>query len=128
MNNIDLNLLYQKTLEVLKLAAAPASIQLQQFPEQTCRPDEVALTYDEVISNVDLLLEGKLITTTLRNRLKEVNDFYSTFKMGEDGDWTEQAMFTSVNWQKSRQLAENILSEMHIQKTVPNLFWVRFVC
>ena len=127
MKDIDLKLLYRKTIEVLKLAAASADLQLKQFPKETCRPDEVALTFDEVICKADLLLKGNLITKSLYGKLKALNEFYSSFKMGEGGDWTEHAMYASSNWEQSRQLAKNILADMDIQNYIPDLFWIRYV-
>ena len=121
MDQINLKLLYQQTLEVIKLAAAPAYVQLNQCPIQTCRPDEVALTVDEILSNIDLLSSNNLIGEETANSLKELNDFYATFNMD---DWTEKAMFTSANWEKSRILAQKIMCNGDLNFEIPNLFWI----
>ena len=122
MGLYNLNLLYRQTLEVIKLAAAPADIQLDQFPSQVCRPDEVAFTIDEIVGHIDLLVDNNMILEKTAKRIKRLNNFYSTFNKQ---DWTEKAMSTSENWEKTRRLAKEIMYDSDLNFEIPNLFWIK---
>ena len=124
---MDLDLLYRKTIEVTKLVASPPEQQLAQFPIQTCRPDEVALTFDEIIMSVDNLVKSEMITKDIGNALKALNQFYDTFNKGKDSDWTENAMFTSDKWKQTREMAKDILAKLGISDIEPNLFWIEYI-
>lgn len=124
-NNTDL--IYRKVIEVLRLASASADVQLNQFPIQTCRPDEVALTFDEVVSNAHILVDKNFISNDIFKRLLEIDDMYSHFQVGENSDWSENAMYTSTNWEQTRLKARKVIKDMGIEMKSPNLFWITYV-
>ena len=124
VGNIRPKLVYKKVVEVLRLAAASADIQLSQFPDETCRPDEVALTYDEVVSSAQILVDNNIITSGTYSMILELNEMYSKYEVN---DWTENAMYTSRNWAKTRAVAAKILQNMEVAWQPPNLFWLTYV-
>lgn len=115
---------YQIMIEVLKLVASNAEIQINVFPNYVNKPDEVALTYDEVISSINELVSNNVISIDQYNKLININDYFDSYPINE---WTEKSMYSSEYWKKSREMALELLSGLNLQYSLPNLFWINYV-
>lgn len=119
--SIEQQLLYHKKLiEVIRLLAAPAEIQLASFPKCTCRPDEIASTFDEIVCNVDAC---KLVSDEVKVKVKYINGLFDVYFSQED--WTEEAVISSEKWQNIRMLMLDLLRYMEVSYSDPNLFWIK---
>ncbi|MBQ7936412.1 MAG: hypothetical protein IJ333_08750 [Clostridia bacterium] len=112
---------YRILVETIRLIAAPPEIQLSKFPEQVCRPDEVAFTLEELFPRANHLLKHQLITNDIYQSLQSIDTCFSTFS---SLDWTEEAMFVSAKWHQTRQMALALLLKMGEKWQSPNLFWI----
>ncbi len=113
-------LYYTKLIEVIRLLAAPAEIQLASFPERTCRPDEIAFTFDEIVCNVD---DCKLVSDEVKAKVKYINGLFDAYFF--QGDWTEKAVIHSEKWQNIRALTLDLLKYMGVSYSAPDLFWIK---
>ena len=121
LENIKQQLLYYtKLIEVIRLLAAPAEIQLASFPVRTCRPDEIAFTFDEIVCNVD---DCKLVSDEVKAKVKYINGLFDVYFF--QGDWTEEAVIHSEKWQNIRVLTLDLLKYMKVSYSDPDLFWIR---
>lgn len=118
--NMSDNFLSQ-IIEAIKLVAAPPIDQLDAFPDFVCKPDEIALTFDEVFSLID---DTTSISTEIYSKMKNINELFNTFRKE---DWTEDAVKNSKNWQLVRQMAKDLLSMINIPYSKPNLFWISYI-
>lgn len=123
MNN-KMDIVYKKVIEVLKLVASPADVQLKAFPDYVCKPDEVALTFDEIVSYTYILLSNSIISKTQYEELNKINCYFDTFSKT---DWSEDAMYDSEKWNYSRKMATDVLKLFNCIYTPPKLFWIDFV-
>jgi len=112
---------YRKLLETLRLLAAPADIQLSQFPEMACRPDEIAFTLEEIVPLLSYLCQSSFITREVERKVKYIDNLFLTFSKS---DWQENELYSSYKWQQVRNLANEILLKMGECWEIPNLFWI----
>lgn len=119
--SIEQQLLYHKKLiEVIRLLAAPAEIQLASFPECTCRPDEITFTFDEIACNVD---DCELVSDEVKAKVKHINGLFNIYFSPED--WTEEAVISLEKWQNIRVLTLELLKYMEVSYSDPHLFWIK---
>lgn len=85
------------------------------------------MTFDEVVSSANILVEKNFISNSIYEKLLEIDDMYSHFQIGENSDWSESAMYTSINWEQTRLKARKVIDEMGIELKTPNLFWITYV-
>ena len=110
---------FNRLIETIKLVAAPADVQLSLFPDQVCKSDEIALTYDEFASKVD---GCRLLSEPIKQEINELNILFSRLNKDE---WSEEAVKDSPAWGILRKKASNILLSLNIEYTTPRLFWIK---
>lgn len=111
-----------RLIETIKLLSAPPDIQFASFPDYVCKPDEIALTFDEYEGRVN---ESELVPNTAKIKITSLNKFFVT---GMDkNDWTEDAVFNSKKWKLVRKSAKDILDDMGVPYSDPNLYWIKYV-
>lgn len=124
MNEDYLNVLYLKIIEALRLVAAPAEVQTSLLPDFVCKPDEVALTFDETIVYAKILLENNFISEEQFNGLVKMNCNFDNFTQK---DWTIDSMSHADSWKQSRESAKEALKVFKEKYATPNLFWIHYV-
>lgn len=112
----------KRLIETLKVLAAPPEIQLASFPDNVCKPDEIALTFDEYASRAN---QCELISQTAKSKISTLNRFFDT---GIDkNEWTDAAVSSSYKWEFVRKSAREILYDMGVLYSEPNLYWIKYV-
>lgn len=115
---------YPKIIEALRLVAAPPEIQLSSLPRYVHKPDEVALTFEEVMVYAKIILDNHFLTDELYERLLEIDELFNGF--GKD-EWTEEAMYQSGTWEVVRNKANDTLKKFGEDYAAPNLYWITYV-
>lgn len=116
--------LYKKIIESLKLVASPAKEQINLFPDYVCIPDEIALTFDEIISYAKILVENNFITIDQYSLLEHLNHLFENF---QKVDWTIESMYNSKKWMQTRQEAIIILKKFGESYSNPDIFWINYI-
>lgn len=109
----------RRLVGTIKLLAAPAEIQLSAFPNKVCKPDEIALTFDEYACQAE---KCELLSDVSKTRIAELNRMFD-LSIGND-EWTEDAIYNSDKWENVRKKALELLNFMNIAYTNPSLYWI----
>ena len=97
----------------LQALAQPAKIQIDFFPDFVNAADELALTWEEAIEDLDL----QILPVEAQGSIKELDEYMVSISgKGNERIWTSEAIFNSVEWARMRKMAE---------KTIFDLGWVK---
>jgi hypothetical protein len=94
--------------------AIPADAQLRLFPDFACKPDELALIFDQFFHR-GRPAGGLVLTDRQRAALVDIEQQFTA--MSAEGDesstelWTDDGLKTSEHWARIRSLAAAALAE-----------------
>jgi hypothetical protein len=111
-------------LQVIQLAAADYEIQIQSFPNFVHVPDEIAILLADSIFILDEPGLPELAKTGVIDKIRELDQYFINLPKEK---FTFDALQTSQDWEKARQVAKSILDELGLEKEKPNLDWVKFI-
>lgn len=94
---------------LLKALASAGPVALDYAPQGSCRPDELALDYDNYL-RAFVGNFGETLTAAQRERLARVDALFGAMS-GESNAtlWTEEAVRTHVHWAEVRLAAKDAL-------------------
>lgn len=116
---------YQRLVEVTRLLADEAGEQIAAFRELANVTDEMAILFDQVYRDVELLHEHSQISAAARQMLDEVNHHFKMMsKLYEL--WTCESLAEDSEWDEMRRMARLALAEMGEFMQKPRLYWVQF--
>ncbi len=117
---------YDRLLEVIRLLACEADVQIGSFPDGINVTDEIAILFEECYRSSDYLrLEGR-ISAHVKLELDDTNLKFK--KMSKQHMlWSNSSLAESEEWLRIRRNARDILELMGADYKVPSLFWLQFV-
>lgn len=94
---------------LLRALAGPGRVALEHEPEGACRPDELALDFDNYCGAF-LGNFGEALTSAQRDHLARLDALFNAMR-GQDNAalWTEQAVCTHARWDEVRLAARQAL-------------------
>lgn len=104
---------------ITQVIAQPYEIQKSLFPDFANVADELAVEWERALDELDEL-NITSITDEQRSVIKKLDDYMLSISGPANIQyWNNTALCKSVEWQRMREMAIDILSIMHWEKTVP---------
>lgn len=101
---------------IAQVIAQPYEIQKSLFPDFANVADELAVEWEGALD----VLNITSITDEQRSVIKKLDDYMLSISGPANIQyWNNTALCKSVEWQRMREMAIDILSIMHWEKTVP---------
>ena len=101
---------------ITQVIAQPYEIQKSLFPEFANVADELAVEWEGALDELNITS----ITDEQRSVIKKLDDYMLSISGPANIQyWNNTALCKSVEWQRMREMAIDILSIMHWEKTVP---------
>ena len=101
---------------IAQVIAQPYEIQKSLFPEFANVADELAVEWEGALDELNITS----ITDEQRSVIKKLDDYMLSISGPANIQyWNNTALCKSVEWQRMREMAIDILSIMHWEKTVP---------
>lgn len=118
---------YLRFVSAINLVAGEADEQLKVLPNGVCKPDEIAILFDECKSYLDDLVKEGSLSRSIEKVLIEIDSEFDEMSSGHKYLWTEEAVRVNHNWAQQRQRARELLEMMGEEKRLPVLDWVTFI-
>lgn len=117
---------YNNLIQVLKLVASEASVQIESLPQYVNVADEIALLYSDIYSLVPQLVDAGVI---LPQHLAILNRIDNLFEMMSNDEtlWNLERLKDNASWKQSRLLAFEALKELNASYEKPNLDFVKWI-
>lgn len=101
---------------IAQVIAQPYEIQKSLFPDFANVADELAVEWEGALDELNITS----ITDEQRSVIKKLDDYMLSISGPVNIQyWNNTALCKSVEWQRMREMAIDILSIMHWEKTVP---------
>lgn len=101
---------------IAQVIAQPYEIQKSLFPDFANVADELAVEWEGALDELNITS----ITDEQRSVIKKLDDYMLSISGSANIQyWNNTALCKSVEWQRMREMAIDILSIMHWEKTVP---------
>ncbi len=101
---------------IVQVIAQPYEIQKSLFPDFANVADELAVEWEGALDELNITS----ITDEQRSVIKKLDDYMLSISGPANIQyWNNTALCKSVEWQKMREMAIDILSIMHWEKIVP---------
>lgn len=101
---------------IAQVIAQPYEIQKSLFPDFANVADELAVEWEGALDELNITS----ITDEQRSVIKKLDDYMLSISGSVNIQyWNNTALCKSVEWQRMREMAIDILSIMHWEKTVP---------
>lgn len=101
---------------IAQVIAQPYEIQKSLFPDFANVADELAVEWEGALDELNITS----ITDEQRSGIKKLDDYMLSISGPANIQyWNNTALCKSVEWQRMREMAIDILSIMHWEKTVP---------
>lgn len=101
---------------IAQVIAQPYEIQKSLFPDFANVADELAVEWEGALDELNITS----ITDEQRSVIKKLDDYMLSISGPANIQyWNNTALCKSVEWQRMREMAIDILSIMHWGKTVP---------
>lgn len=101
---------------ITQVIAQPYEIQKSLFPDFANVADELAVEWEGALDELNITS----ITDEQRSGIKKLDDYMLSISGPANIQyWNNTALCKSVEWQRMREMAIDILSIMHWEKTVP---------
>lgn len=101
---------------IAQVIAQPYEIQKSLFPDFANVADELAVEWEGALDELNITS----ITDEQRSVIKKLDDYMLSISGPANIQyWNNTALCKSVEWQRMREMAIDILSIMHWEKTVP---------
>lgn len=101
---------------IAQVIAQPYEIQKSLFPDFANVADELAVEWEGALDELNITS----ITDEQRSVIKKLDDYMLSISGPANIQyWNNTALCKSVEWQRMRAMAIDILSIMHWEKTVP---------
>lgn len=101
---------------IAQVIAQPYEIQKSLFPDFANVADELAVEWEGALDELNITS----ITDEQRSVIKKLDDYMLSISGPANIQyWNNTALCKSVEWQRVREMAIDILSIMHWEKTVP---------
>ncbi|WP_334323153.1 hypothetical protein [Gilliamella apicola] len=101
---------------ITQVIAQPYEIQKSLFPDFANVADELAVEWEGALDELNITS----ITDEQRSVIKKLDDYMLSISGPANIQyWNNTALCKSVEWQRMREMAIDILSIMHWEKTVP---------
>ena len=101
---------------IAQVIAQPYEIQKSLFPDFANVADELAVEWEGALDELNITS----ITDEQRGVIKKLDDYMLSISGPANIQyWNNTALCKSVEWQRMREMAIDILSIMHWEKTVP---------
>jgi uncharacterized protein Yka (UPF0111/DUF47 family) len=101
---------FQSLSLAVRALAQPASVQLTLFPDFVLKADELALEWEE---RYDFFLnseESSMVNQAILEALQSLDDEIDQMSGEKRQDlWKDEALTNSIEWQRVRSLAKNVL-------------------
>ena len=105
-----------KIIWIAQVIAQPYEIQKSLFPDFANVADELAVEWEGALDELNITS----ITDEQRSVIKKLDDYMLSISGPANIQyWNNTALCKSVEWQRMREMAIDILSIMHWEKTVP---------
>ena len=112
-------------IEAVKLVALDADLQIKALPSFAYVPDEVALTLDQFLFQLDWVSEKTTKFEQVEKKIRELHNLFS--EMTDNKQFTMEEFNSAKEWDNTRTLARKILAILDEPLTIPNLDWVTYV-
>lgn len=122
MNNIT----YNRLIQVLKLIASPASIQISALPDFVVVADEIALMYEDVFIMIPQLKEERYIPENILDMLSNLEAQFEIMSRNKLL-WSIDSLKESKSWENVRGLAHSILRELKEEYKQPNIDFITWI-
>jgi hypothetical protein len=112
MAEVDREWIVRELRALLVALASPGQVALGHEPRGSCRPDELALDYDNFV-HAYLNNFSPEISAHQRSALLRVDALFSAMSEGRQPDlWTEDAVIAHPRWAEVRAAAQQALDAM----------------
>lgn len=117
---------YKILVQSLNLVASAYEVQNKVLPAFVNIPDEIALIYTEAYLIIPQIKEENIISKSAINQMKKLDELFK--KMSENKlIWNHESLMNDNIWEKSRELALNILFELGESYEKPDLYFINWI-
>lgn len=118
--------LYNNLIQVLRLVASEANVQIESFPQYVNVTDEIALLYSDIYSLVPQLVDAGLILPQHLAILNRIDNLFEVMS-NDETLWNLERLEDNTSWKQSRLLAFEALMELNMSYEKPNLDFVKWL-
>ncbi|WP_195655042.1 hypothetical protein [Bacteroides sp. 1001136B_160425_E2] len=123
---METKLIYNNLIQVLRLVASEANVQIESFPQYVNVTDEIALLYSDIYSLVPQLVDAGLILPQHLAILNRIDNLFEVMSNNETL-WNLERLEDNASWKQSRLLAFEALMELNVSYEKPNLDFVKWM-
>lgn len=123
---MEVEVIYNNFIQVLRLVASKANVQIEVFPQYVNVADEIALLYSDIYALVPRLVDAGLVSPQHLTILDRIDNL---FEMMSDNKalWNLENLSDNANWKQSRLMATEALKELNVTYEKPNLDFIKWV-
>lgn len=123
---MEIKLIYNNLIQVLRLVASEANVQIESFPQYVNVTDEIALLYSDIYSLVPQLVDAGLILSQHLAILNRIDNLFEVMS-NDETLWNLERLEDNASWKQSRLLAFEALMELNVSYEKPNLDFVKWM-
>lgn len=123
---METKLIYNNLIQVLRLVASEANVQIESFPQYVNVTDEIALLYSDIYSLVPQLVDAGLILPQHLAILNRIDNLFEVMS-NDETLWNLERLEDNASWKQSRLLAFETLMELNVSYEKPNLDFVKWL-
>lgn len=123
---MEVKLIYNNLIQVLRLVASEANVQIESFPQYVNVTDEIALLYSDIYSLVPQLVDAGLILSQHLAILNRIDNLFEVMS-NDETLWNLERLEDNASWKQSRLLAFEALMELNVSYEKPNLDFVKWM-
>lgn len=123
---METKLIYNNLIQVLRLVASEANVQIESFPQYVNVTDEIALLYSDIYSLVPQLVDAGLILPQHLAILNRIDNLFEVMS-NDETLWNLERLEDNASWKQSRLLAFEALMELNVSYENPNLDFVKWL-
>lgn len=123
---METRLIYNNLIQVLRLVASEANVQIESFPQYVNVTDEIALLYSDIYSLVPQLVDAGLILPQHLAILNRIDNLFEVMS-NDETLWNLGRLEDNASWKQSRLLAFEALMELNVSYEKPNLDFVKWM-
>jgi len=123
---METKLIYNNLIQVLRLVASEANVQIESFPQYVNVTDEIALLYSDIYSLVPQLVDAGLILPQHLAILNRIDNLFEVMS-NDETLWNLERLEDNASWKQSRLLAFEALMELNVSYEKPNLDFVKWL-
>lgn len=123
---METKLIYNNLIQVLRLVASEANVQIESFPQYVNVTDEIALLYSDIYSLVPQLVDAGLILPQHLAILNRIDNLFEVMS-NDETLWNLERLEDNASWKQSRLLAFEALMELNVSYEKPNLDFVKWM-